>query len=185
MPATIPKDNLVPAKVVRWLTHAEIPPIAVVRYHPISLVGPVGSAVLGFIVACVLTAAAVANGATVLVDLIWIGWVLLALRATWKILNWMVTYFTITPFKFIEVGGVFGARVRLMPINRVTDMGVDQSWVAKRLRYATWILESAGQDQALSRIQFVPFPDQLYIEVMELINQVGHEEDDDGEDDGT
>jgi hypothetical protein len=35
--------------------------------------------------------------------------------------------------------------------------------------YAEFIVESAGQEQALSRIRFVPYPSQLYQEILSLI----------------
>jgi len=37
------------------------------------------------------------------------------------------------------------------------------------LGYGEFIVESAGQDQALSHIKFLPYPEQLYLEVCGLI----------------
>jgi hypothetical protein len=37
------------------------------------------------------------------------------------------------------------------------------------LGYGTFILESAGQDQALSTVDYIPYPEQLYLEVCSLI----------------
>ena len=37
------------------------------------------------------------------------------------------------------------------------------------LGYGEFILESAGQDQALNKIDHLPYPEQLYLEVCGLI----------------
>ena len=37
------------------------------------------------------------------------------------------------------------------------------------LRYGEFIVESAGQEQALSRVRFVPYPAQVYQEILSLI----------------
>ena len=48
-------------------------------------------------------------------------------------------------------------------------MKVNQPFTGRSLDYATYIVESAGQDQALRTIRFVPYPQQLYLEIMSLI----------------
>jgi hypothetical protein len=48
-------------------------------------------------------------------------------------------------------------------------MRFERSAIARVLGYGTFIVESAGQDQALSRIDHLPYPEQLYIEVCGLI----------------
>jgi len=57
----------------------------------------------------------------------------------------------------------------------VTDMTFRQSFPGRIFGYGTFILESAGQDQALSNVPFIPYPEQLYLEVCELLfpNQDG------------
>jgi hypothetical protein len=37
------------------------------------------------------------------------------------------------------------------------------------LGYGKFILESAGQDQALTNVDYLPYPEQLYLEVCGLI----------------
>jgi Bacterial PH domain len=59
--------------------------------------------------------------------------------------------------------------VGMMPLAKVTDMRLHQSTFGQALGYADFIVESAGQDQALSRINFVPYPSQMYQEILALI----------------
>ena len=56
-----------------------------------------------------------------------------------------------------------------MPMTKLTDMSYKRSTIGVLLGYGTFVLESAGQDQALSRIDFVPRPDQLFREISELL----------------
>ena len=48
-------------------------------------------------------------------------------------------------------------------------MTFQRSFLGRMLGYGTFILESAGQDQALSTVDHIPYPEQLYLEVCALI----------------
>jgi hypothetical protein len=52
----------------------------------------------------------------------------------------------------------------------VTDLLFTQSMFGRVLGYAKFEVESAGQDQALRNVQFVPYPRDLYLEIMALIH---------------
>jgi hypothetical protein len=52
---------------------------------------------------------------------------------------------------------------------KVTDMSYSRPPVGRVLGYGEIVLESAGQDQALRRITFLPNPDDLYLEICELL----------------
>jgi len=57
----------------------------------------------------------------------------------------------------------------MMPLVKVTDMTFQRSFLGRLFGYGTFILESAGQDQALSTVDYIPYPEQLYLEVCSLI----------------
>jgi hypothetical protein len=48
-------------------------------------------------------------------------------------------------------------------------MSFQRTAVGQILGYGEFIVESAGQDQALRNIRFLPHPEQLYLEVCGLI----------------
>jgi hypothetical protein len=50
----------------------------------------------------------------------------------------------------------------MMPLVKVTDMSYNRSPLGRLLGYGTFVMESAGQDQALRRVEWVPQPDQTY-----------------------
>jgi Bacterial PH domain len=57
----------------------------------------------------------------------------------------------------------------MMPLTKVTDMTFQRSTLGRILGYGEFIVESAGQDQALRNIDHLPYPEQLYLEVCGLI----------------
>jgi hypothetical protein len=54
-----------------------------------------------------------------------------------------------------------------MPLLRVTDMKYEQSPLGRMLNYGTFVLESAGQEQALRTVKHLPNPNELYLRVVE------------------
>ena len=148
--------------------------VITVRKHPAVLLAPVAWAVLGLIAAALLSDTLFRHSST-LTWLVWAAWGLVFLRLLWRAANWAVDYFVITSHRFVETSGLFTRKVAMMPMKKVTDMTFSQSFLGRIFGYGTFILESAGQDQALSNVDFIPYPEQLYLEVCELLfpNQDG------------
>jgi len=98
-------------------------------------------------------------------------WVLLTavLRFAFVWGEWFVERFVVTDMRVIITSGIITRKVAMMPLVKVTDMTYERSVMGQMLGYGTFIVESAGQDQALSRINFLPRPDRLYIQVAELL----------------
>ena len=91
------------------------------------------------------------------------------LRLAWKILEWSLTYFVITSQRLLLAQGFVIRRVDMMPLTKVTDMSFNRTWRGQLLGYGEFVVESAGQDQALRHIEYLPYPEQLYLEVCGLI----------------
>jgi hypothetical protein len=53
----------------------------------------------------------------------------------------------------------------MMPLLKVTDMSYVRSIPGQFLGYGKFVLESAGQDQALREVKWVPDPDQTYRDI--------------------
>jgi uncharacterized membrane protein YdbT with pleckstrin-like domain len=134
--------------------------VATVRQHPAVLIGPSALALGGLLVAGVL-AATVVHGD--LAWLLWIAWGLLFLRLIWKTVNWSVDYFVVTSERLLLTTGFAYRRVNMMPLTKVTDMSFNRSLAGRLLGYGEFVVESAGQDQALRNVQFIPYPEQLYL----------------------
>ena len=66
-------------------------------------------------------------------------------------------------------GWVSTHKVNMMPLAKVTDMSFQRSAMGRLLGYGEFIVESAGQNQALRNVDRLPYPEQLYLEVCGLI----------------
>jgi uncharacterized membrane protein YdbT with pleckstrin-like domain len=162
-----PNTDRVPPSVNRYLLPHEHQVISV-HQHPAVLIGPIFWVLLGLAIAGWLSNA-VAHGSAAVLLVIWILWAILLLRLGGKILEWSVTYFVITSQRLLLAKGFLLRRVDMMPLAKVTDMSFNRSLRGQLLGYGEFVVESAGQDQALRHIEYLPYPEQLYLEVCGLI----------------
>ncbi|HEY0935410.1 MAG TPA: PH domain-containing protein [Trebonia sp.] len=100
---------------------------------------------------------------------IWLLWLILVIRLLFKIYAWLEDYFVVTSKRLLLATGVFRKTVNMMPLSKVTDMRFERSPIGRIFGYGTFIVESAGQEQALHTVDHLPYPEQLYIEVCGLI----------------
>ena len=104
----------------------------------------------------------------------------LLVNLIWKAVNWAVDYFVITSERILLTSGLFTRSVAMMPLSKVTDMSFHRSFAGRLLGFGEFVVESAGQDQALRKIDHIPYPEQLYLVVCGRIFK-----DSAGQDDGT
>ena len=162
-----PNTDTVPPSVNRYLLPHERQVISV-HQHPAVLIGPIFLVLLGLAIAGWLSAGpANGNGTAILV--IWLLWGLLVLRLAWKVIQWLLNYFVITSQRLLLAQGFLLRRVDMMPLSKVTDMSFNRSPTGQLLGFGEFVVESAGQDQALRNINHLPYPEQLYLEVCGLI----------------
>ncbi|HEV2374853.1 MAG TPA: PH domain-containing protein [Streptosporangiaceae bacterium] len=156
-----------PAEVNKYLLPHE-QQVITVRRHPAILIGPIAVFVAGLIAATVLSATVLQNH-PVPMAVAWILVGVLLLRLLWKTGDWAVEYFVVTSARMILTSGLVTRKVAMMPLNKVTDMSFQRTFLGRLLGYGEFILESAGQDQALRTVDHVPYPEQLYLEVCGLL----------------
>lgn len=96
-----------------------------------------------------------------------VGWLLVLGWVAWRVMDWFFDRFILTNKRVMVVSGVVTRKVAMMPLLRVTDMKYEQSPMGRMLNYGTFVLESAGQDQALREIKHLPDPNELYLQVVE------------------
>jgi membrane protein YdbS with pleckstrin-like domain len=97
------------------------------------------------------------------------GWLVLAVRLVWKTLEWRADWFVVTDRRLLLRSGIITRRIAMMPLMKVTDMSYSRPPIGRILGYGEIVLESAGQDQALRKVNFLPNPDDLYQEICELL----------------
>src|SRR5579862_390039 len=163
-----PNTDTVPASVNRYLLPHERQVISV-HEHPAVLIGPIALVLLGLAIAGFLSNSSLTNGNLDAILIIWGLWVLLLLWLGVKIWDWAVNYFVVTSQRLLLAQGVIVRKVGMLPLSKVTDMSFQRSTIGRILGYGEFIVESAGQDQALRNVKFIPYPEQLYLEVCGLI----------------
>jgi len=163
----VPGSDTVPPAIARYLLPHERQVITV-RLHPAVLIRPVAESLIGLAVAALISAVvAKGNGAVLLV--IWLLWVVLLGRLAFKVWEWWDNHFVVTSARLLLATGTFTKKVNMMPLNKVMDMSFQRSAMGRILGYGEFVVESAGKDQALSHIDHLPYPEQLYLEVCGLI----------------
>ena len=132
------------------------------------LIGPIFWVLLGLAIAGWVSNS-LANGNGTVILIIWILWLIPLVWLIWRIIDWVLTYFVITSQRLLLARGFPTRRVDMMPLTKVTDMSFNRSPVGQILGFGEFVVESAGQDQALRHIEYLPYPEQLYLEVCGLI----------------
>jgi membrane protein YdbS with pleckstrin-like domain len=151
--------------------------VIIVRRHPAILIGPSVLALAGPVAAAVLTATAL-HGNVPLITAVWTVWLLLFIRLIWKAANWNNSFFVVTSGRLILLSGVLTKKVDMLPLTKVTDMSFRRPYIGRLLGFGAFVVESAGLDRTLQTIDYVPYPEQLYLEICGLIFKDPGETDD-------
>ncbi|HEX9334520.1 MAG TPA: PH domain-containing protein [Pseudonocardiaceae bacterium] len=109
------------------------------------------------------------NGAWLFQNVLWYAALLVVLRFAYVIVEWWVERIVVTDKRFMLITGVFTNRVAMMPITKVTDLTYERTATGRMFGYGTLIVESAGQIQALNRVEFLPRPELVYDAISELV----------------
>lgn len=99
------------------------------------------------------------------------GMILLAalLYFSWNALEWHFDRLLVTDLRVIRARGLITRRISTMPVTKVTDMTYRRTLPGRLLGYGALVLETAGQNQALSFINYIPDPDHFYRSVAEVV----------------
>jgi len=100
---------------------------------------------------------------------LWLSWFAVLGYLIWRWLEWSMNWFVITDRRFMLAYGVLDRQVGMMPLPKVTDMRYERTLMGRLLGYGKFVLESAGQEQALSTINYLPDSDRLYVKVCDLL----------------
>lgn len=93
---------------------------------------------------------------------VWLPFVVLGARLLYKWVEWRARWFVMTDRRLLLLDGFLVHRVAMMPSEKVTDLGYERTPMGQLLGYGTFIFETAGQDQALDRVTWIPRPDSRY-----------------------
>lgn len=137
------------------------------RRHWVVIVNEVVQATVLMVI--LMIAAALLPEGPVLSNMLWYGGLLVLVKAAYKVSEWWVEKVVITDKRVMLTQGVFTQKVGMMPLGKVTDLTFERTLNGRMLGYGTMIIESAGQIQALNRIDFLPDPEEVYEAISELV----------------
>ena len=91
------------------------------------------------------------------------------LRFTVLTILWWIERIVITDKRVMLAQGIITHNVGMMPLGKVTDLTFRRSLSGRLFGYGTIVVESAGQIQALNRIDYLPRPEEIYEALSELV----------------
>jgi uncharacterized membrane protein YdbT with pleckstrin-like domain len=107
---------------------------------------------------------------SVLIDNIaWYVGLVAVLRFTVLTILWWIERIVITDKRVMLAEGIITHKVGMMPLGKVTDLTFERSLDGRMFGYGTIVVESAGQIQALNRIEYLPRPEEIYEALSELV----------------
>jgi membrane protein YdbS with pleckstrin-like domain len=157
----IPNSGQVPVTVARHLLPHEYQ-VIITRFHPVVLLKPVAIALASLIAAAALSAL---TGKLLV-------WLLFLVALAWlalKVWLWHEDYFVVTSQRLMLITGFIVRSVNMMPLGKVTDMSFSRSLWGRMTGHGQITVESASPGQPLHTVNYLPYPEQLYLEVCGLI----------------
>jgi uncharacterized membrane protein YdbT with pleckstrin-like domain len=90
-------------------------------------------------------------------------------RFLWRSLLWWCDRVMVTDERMLEISGILTRRVASTPLSKLTDLTYRRSLAGRLLGYGQLVLETPGQHQALTNIDYLPHPDDFYRTLTELV----------------
>jgi uncharacterized membrane protein YdbT with pleckstrin-like domain len=152
--------------VEKYLLAGEIP-VVVTRRHWAVLIEPTAKSLLGLLIGGWLLLFDPDNRVTSSAGLL----VLLAVAVYFglRFAEWWMRHFIVSRRRVLLTSGVIVRTVTLLPLRRITDLTWQETLLGQVLGYGTFRFESAGQDQALRHLTYMPDAQQRYRQVSELL----------------
>ncbi|MGY1769589.1 PH domain-containing protein [Blastococcus sp. SYSU D00813] len=164
----------------KYLLPGELPPVVATRRHWAVLIVPTVKALPVLVLGGWLLVLDPDNRLTSTAGLLVAAAALVVLAL--RVGEWWMRHFIVTNRRVLLTSGIVVRTVALLPLRRITDLTWKETLLGQVLGYGTFRFESAGQQQALSEITFLPHADVLYRRVSQLL--FGGEGMADGDDEG-
>ena len=151
-----------PASVNRYVLPDERSVITV-RMHPAALAGPLVLACGGLVAARKLARRSPRS------DILWGAYLLGPLYFLRRLAAWPVTYLVVTDGRMVLIGGLLRRTAAATPLDQVTGLTLKRTVLGRLLGYGTLIVISPSPRQAFRKVRYVPYPEQLYLEISGLL----------------
>lgn len=140
------------------------------RKHVAPLIEPVASVVIGLLLVLYIAIRLEGDGGTML-NLLWIGWLVLLLRAIDKVWLWWDEWLALTTGRLIMVYGTIDRKVTIRPLTKIHEWSLTRPLLGQFLGFGH-IEMRAHDDVNMKVVRFVPRPTELYSLIdRELLNR--------------
>jgi hypothetical protein len=157
-------DSRLPRSVDRYLLPDESSVITV-RMHPAALAGPLVLTCGGLVAVRKLSVRSPRP------DIVWGGYLLVPLYFLRRLAAWPFSYLTVTDKRMVLTGGLLIRTAAFMPLEKVTGLTLQRTVLGRLLGYGTFIVTSASRHQPFRKVRYLPYPEQLYLEISGLLPQ--------------
>ena len=159
-----PAETLTPASVNRYLLPQERSAITV-RMHPAALTGHLVMAGAGLLAAIKLTSRSARP------EIAWGAYLLFPLYLLYRGAAWPATYLVVTNERMMLVRGALTRTAAAMPLQKVTGLALKRTVPGRLLGYGTLIVDCPGRRQVFRKVRYLPYPEQLYLEISNLLGR--------------
>lgn len=155
--------NRQPVTVMKYLLPDEVD-FTLLRKHKAILIRPVAFLILALVLGGLLIWLVGVHHRSALLA---IGLVFLGVLGyfIYQAIQYWVSYFVLTKHRCLQTSGLVTRKVNMLPLAKVTDVILERNFWGRTFGYGTLTLESAGTFQALGDVTFLPWPEQIYLEV--------------------
>ncbi len=151
-----------PASVNRYVLPDERSVITV-RMHPAALGGPLVLACGGLVAARKLASRSPRS------DIVWAAYLLVPLYFLGRLAAWPGSYLAVTDRRMMLIGGLLRRTAAATPLDQVTGLTLQRTVLGRLLGYGTLIVISPSRRQAFRKVRYLPYPQQLYLEISGLL----------------
>jgi hypothetical protein len=138
------------------------------QIHQAVMYEPIFTTFVG-LVAFIVLLPKIPASSTALGSLLVVAFVAILVRLVWKWIEWTRSLFFFSAYRIIYVHGIVTRKIAMLPMGKVTDMRYDRTPAGQFLDYGMFIIESAGQEQALRELNYVPEPDATYKQIVDWL----------------
>ena len=150
----------IPPSVDRYLLPDEHQLICI-REHPAVLLESIILAIVGLLVAVLLTSVAPISNSELYI--IWLAWGVLLLWMVLKMDEWFIKYLVVTSGRIFIVTGLVNRKLSAVLLSDVTDLNLRRSLLGRLFGYGELAMEHGLPDQSLSVVRFIAYPAEVYL----------------------
>jgi hypothetical protein len=159
----VPSTEAVPSTVNRYLLPHERQVITV-RMHPASMIAP------GLVLSGALLAAARLARRSGRPDVVWYASGLVAADCVRRIAAWPIDYLVVTSHRMLVVQGALVRTVTEVPLDKIESLEFQRTIAGRVLGFGSLTPRSGSGRRMLPRLRHLPYPEQLYLEIGNLLH---------------